>query len=492
MKIDAIDAVLLWAAGRQEAPPMEGRPDESALLALVDLHALTARLGHRLQGTPAPWASGSFREGLADLDLANRRQAAANLSAAAQITAIEEAGDPVMIKGLSTSLVTGLAHTLRCGDIDLVTRDGEAATNVLRRLDYQRSRAPFMHEVGEFTRGDTEVDLQSYFPVHSYTGLDRGALDPDAHPGVWVQPAYCPAVGSIDWAVLARHRLDHRLPDGGRVYIPRPELLAIVLCAHAFMNFINVWSISHREKPYVRLGELADLGDLTKDPRFDREVFARLVQDLNAADAVGWAAWAFESLIGPIDLPATYGAEHPRCLWWSWWANVPVAQGSWLRPDWYDMGQVTRTLGSNPVTLTGGRSGELDLNDRGALPRQLRLAQDAGAWPVSARFDDGGASITLTLPDRPVTPVERVRIDFGSVASEVTLTTVAPSCRTAGSHLTVDLGHDRGRRALRVCFDPCRVGASLLIGIAAAAADGQPTSGVLVPIDLRGSVAPAL
>jgi hypothetical protein len=492
MTADALEAVLLWAAGRQEAPPMEGRLDESALLELVDLHALTARLGHWLKGVPAPWVSAEFRAELADLDLANRRQAAANLSAAAQITAIEEAGDPVMIKGLSTTLVTGLAHTLRCGDIDLVCRDGEEATNVLLRLDYRRSRAPFMHEVGEFTRGDTEVDLQSYFPVHSYTGLDRGALEPDAHPGVWVQPAYCPSVRPIDWALLERHRLDHRLPGGGRVFIPRPELLAIVLCAHAFMNFTNAWSISHREKPYVRLGELADLGDLTRDPRFDRVVFARLVHDLNAGDAVGWAAWAFESLIGPIDLPPALGAEHPRCLWWSWWANVPVAQGSWLRPDWYDMGQVTRALGANRVTLTGGRSGELSLHDRGALPRQLRLAQDAGAWPVSARFDDGGGTITLTLPDRPVAPVERVRIDFGSVASEVTLTAEAPSCRVAGSHLEVDQSHDGGRRALRVRFDPRRVGASLLIGIAGAEADGQPTSGVLVPIDLQGSTSAAL
>lgn len=257
------------------------------------------------------------------------------------------------------------------------------------------------------------------------------------------------------------------------------------------MNFTNAWSISHREKPYVRLGELADLADLTADPRFDHDVFTELVRQLGAGDAVGWAAWALESLVGPVDLPRAEDARHPRCLWWSWWADVPVAEGAWLRPDWYDMAQVTSALGASPVTLIGGRSRDLGLDDLGALPRQLRLAPDPGPWPVSVRFDDGGSTITLALPERPATPVERVRVDFGSVASEVTVAGDAGSCRAAGSHLTVDQCHTGGRREVRVRFDPGRVGRSVLVGFAGADADGQHTSGVLVPIDLQGSTTAA-
>lgn len=489
MTAEDLEAVLVWAAGRQEPLRLEGPLDESALLKLIDQHALTARLIRRLHVAHAPWASAALRAELADQDLANRRHAARNLSAAAHISAIQKTGDAVMIKGLSTSLVTDLPHTLRCGDIDLICRDGEAATEVLLGLGYQRTRPPFMHEVGEFTRGAIEVDLQSYFPVPSYAGLDRDALDPDAHSGVWIQPAYRPTMRPVDWPLLDRHRLDHALPDGGQVSTPRPELLAIVLSAHAFMNFTNAWSISHREKPYVRLGELADLADLTADPRFDRDVFAELVHRLDAADAVEWAAWAFESLIGPIDLAGAGDGRYPRCLWWSWWADVPVAKGSWLRPNWYDMEQVTGALGANRVTLAGGRSRELALDDLRALPRQLRLAADPGAWWASVRFDDGGSTTTVTLPERPATPGQRVRVDFGSVASEVTIG--AETCRAAGSHVAVDLCNSGGSRELRVRFDAGRVGHSVLVGIAGTNADDEHTSGVLVPIDLRSSTTAA-
>jgi hypothetical protein len=150
------------------------------------------------------------------------------------------------------------------------------------------------------------------------------------------------------------------------------------------------------------------------------------------------------------------------------------------------MGQVTSALGANRVTFAGGRSGELALDDLGALPRQLRLATEPAAWSASVRFDDGGSTITVTLPERPATIGERVRVDFGSVAAEVTVAAETGSCRAAGSHLAVDLCHSGGRRELTVRFDAGQVGRSVLVGIAGTNADDEPTSGVLVPIDLQG------
>ena len=128
------------------------------------------------------------------------------------------------------------------------------------------------------------IDLHAHFPVHGYAGLDRDALDPAAHSGVWVQPGFRLSMRPIDWEMLNAHRVDCEVA-GGRVSVPRPELLAIILSAHGFMNFTNVWSISHRDKPYVRLGELADLRDLFTDVRFDPDLFARLVHDLDATSA---------------------------------------------------------------------------------------------------------------------------------------------------------------------------------------------------------------
>lgn len=477
-----VTTVLLWAAGSDRAPSDDARPDELDLLALVDMHALTARLVHRLESTAPSWATDRLRRGLAGLDDANRRKAEAHTAAAAEITAIEAVGNPVLVKGVSTNLATGLAYTLRCGDIDMVVPDAAAATDVVLGLGYERTREPFMHEVGEFTRGTTEIDLHAYFPVHSYTGMDPDILDAAAHPGVWVQPGFRLSMRPISWAMLDAYRVD-RAVAGGRVSVPGADLLAIILSAHGFMNFTNVWSISHREKPYVRLGELADLRDLVADARFCPDRFARLVHDLDATDAVEWASWAYETLIGPSPLPRTTRATYPRCLWWGWWANLPLATGSWLRPDWYDMAQVTRDLGANLVPLTGGQSALLRLDDAGALPRQLRLTQNAALGPVALRFSDGGSTVIVVLPERPAAHIERVRVDFGSVASECRLTGERPDWSATGSHLEADLATVDGHRELTLRFCD-KVGGHVLVGLADEDAEGRHPAGVLVPVAL--------
>jgi hypothetical protein len=274
------------------------------------------------------------------------------------------------------------------------------------------------------------------------------------------------------------------------VSVPDPALLAII-CAHGFMNFTNIWSISHREKPYVKLAELADLRDLTRHPWFDVDRFSELALALDATDAIEWAAQVSEELLGSSPLPGLRASRHdhsvPRCLWWSFWADVPVGRDSWPRPDWYDMRVVTERLGANSVILVDGVSEVLTLDDTQRLPRQLRLGS---AYPYSAvglLIEDGGEKITVFLPSRSPGGRERLRVDYGAAATECVITG-SQAWSAVGGHMDCRLAHLKDRRVLTLRFDPSFVRSQhILVGYTEEDAVGRPTASALVPMALDGA-----
>ena len=512
------DAVLRWAAGHPVPPPEDVVFDDDVLLDLVDRHAVSGRLLWRLDAAPPPvWLRPQLRRRLVELRDDTRALLTAHATAAAEITAeLGAPSEPVLVKGISTFLVTGAQHTIRCGDIDLVCPDGDRAVEVLTRLGYRRTRAPFMHEVGEFTRDRTEVDVHSYFPVHGYGDLRRLDLDPAGHPGVWTQPAHRASLRRIRHRDLFHDRIRRPVdgPPAGYVSAPDPCLLAIILCAHAFMNYTNIWSISHRAKPYIRLAELADLVDLARHEAFDRDRFVRMVQRFDAADAVRWAGWMSTTLLGWNPLPAVEGEPtadgFPRCLWWSFWARTPVRSASLLHPGWLDIAELFETLGTNVVALTNGPTVQLAIGADPAVPddqvirtrRQLcqESTQPPPAWTIDVTVArDGALIVAVGLPSRQVAAVERVRVDLGAVATEWSLMKGGPET-AVGGHVGCALGRDRsGRRRLELRYDADTIDGttrpanlrrpageiSMLVGVATGNAAGDTTTSVLVPVTVR-------
>jgi hypothetical protein len=501
------EAVLCWAAGRSAPPPYNLVLDDEVVLDLVDRHALSGRLLRRLDGAPLPlWMSSNLYRGLTGLYADAQKMLDLHAAATAEMAAeLGDPSEPVLVKGISTYLVTGEPHTIRCGDIDLVCADGDRLIEVLTRLGYRRTRDPFLHEAGEFTRGLTEVDLHSYFPVYSYAGLGRSDLNPADHDGIWHQHGYRMPLNRIGYQDLAQDRIRRSVGTTGQVSVPDPCLLAIILCAHAFMNFTNVWSISHRAKPYVRLAELADLHDLVRHEAFDRGRFLRLVQHFDATDAVQWTGWASTILTGGNVLPAPTSQPvpdtFPRCLWWSLWADIPVAPESLVRPWWLDLADFVPTLGDSVVDLVNGASGRLAVGAGGGLlpadpTTQLRRqVQQASAtpmppWTVEIGSAHGGLTVAVGLPPRQAAPIERVRVDFGRVATEWSLTAETGRTSITGDQVDCTLGRDEHGRRLELRYDTSSLGCSadrisLLVGIAEEDHAGSFTSTVLLPLTVR-------
>jgi hypothetical protein len=503
------EPVLCWAAGLDVAPPDDLAVDSEVLLDLVGRHALTGRLLRRVESTPLPtWMSLDLHHQLISQYVAGRALLESHAESASEIASeLRGEPEPVLVKGISTYLVTRQPHTVRCGDIDLVCADGERLIEVLTRLGYHRTRDPFMHEIGEFTRGQTEVDLHSYFPVHGYPGdLLTSDLDPARQNRVWHQPGHRMSMHRIEHQDLDRERLRRSAGRSGEVSVPDPCLLAIILCAHAFMNFTNVWSISHRAKPYVRLGELADLQDLASNPAFNRDRFLQLVQQFNASDAVRWAGWASTLLLGRNPLPSAAleptAESFPRCLWWSFWANTPVAPEVLVNPGWLDLGDLVPALRGSVVHLTDGATGRLDVNPATQLYRQFRLQSDAPipTWAVDVIVSDGGLTVAVGLPARSAAAIERVRVDLGSVATEWSLTSATGRQSVTGGHVSCRLGQGEQGRRLEIHYAGPSFGRSvgavragrigpdglsLLVGIADEDSAGIQTSSVLLPLTLR-------
>ncbi|MDX3025794.1 nucleotidyltransferase family protein [Streptomyces acidiscabies] len=448
----AVTQILRWTAGAP-AVPQDQDFDDRVLLGLIGQHALSGRLARRLPTGPA-WLRDRLGGPAAAMHADTLAHADAHIRAVDRIVAAlgEQQPPPVVVKGIATGLLTGDKHLLRCGDIDLVCADGGPLTETLTRLGYERTRPPFLHELGEFTREGVEIDVHAYVPVPGY-GAVRGAdLTPPQHAQTWYQPRRAPSMTPV------RHG---QLVDGavtvGPVTVPGPCLLAIVLCAHAFLNFTNMWSLSHRAKPYVKLGELADLHALVQHEDFDTTRFLALAEELDAGDAVSWAGWALNALLGrnPLPVPAATG-PFPRCLWWDFWARLPIDEEALLLPDWFD-----------PATVNPLLPGRTELDTGCPTP----------PWTVEVLRDGNLVTVIVGLPDSTDAAAERGRVDFGVIGTEWVL--ADGRLTAAGGHDTCDLLS--GRR-VRLRYRIPRTGGQMLVGVAEQDTSGALLSAVLLPV----------
>lgn len=446
------------------------------MLEHCDVHGVTARLESRLVAAAGPEDDAllrGLRQRMERLRSVARRHLATIESLRERLPDVPL----VMVKGMSTSLITGRPQTLRTGDIDLVILPEHAprVTAGLEALGHVRTRPPFMHEIGEFTaypRGaePVEVDLHAFYPVNRL----QLAVPPSADLAGGVRADL--AVTVLDATALARHREAAPSSDVAGA-LPDPEAAVLVLASHAYGNWTNLWSISHRRKAYVRLGELADLADLAEHPSFRRDRFEALVAASDGTTCVTWAAAACRRVLGRDPFPqlADSGTDADamlRCLWWDVWARVPGATPSWLAVDWLRMGALVRDLGalsrrgSSPdvrpasppggvTVLTGGRTVPADWH--------VQVTRRAGRLDVRVTFgaQDGG--------------VRRVRVDLGHTATEWSGAAVGRAGTWVGDPPLDVVEEGRGVRMSHAAPDAATY-LPVLVGMSTQTAAGQGTA----------------
>lgn len=503
--------VLRWLASASRPCPSEvdGDGSDDALVEAIDAHGLAGRFLRRLEAEPVPWATPQLRDAVADLQAETRRRVTGTIAALREITAaLGSQRPPVVIKGMATWQLTGRPETLRCGDLDIVVPDDLPLDQLLDDLGYERTSPPFLHSTGEYhsEERDVDVDLHAYFPVYAYSPDLRAAdLRPARHPGDWSQGAEVD-MQRLGYADLLATAHESRRPGQGGVVVPGPEVQALVLCSHAFMNFTNVWSISHRPKPYVRLCEIADLAPLAEHPSFDRDRFAALAERFGAEDCLEWVAWVSGSLLGEqaLAVPPRRGREtdesgrrFPRCLWWRFWADVPVEPEALLARPWLAMNELVAQLRPEVLSADRGRTRMHTTVPDGEGPRLRRVITLAGqAAPVRCRIGaarmDGGVRVTAEVERHRDADSERVRVDLGAPAVEwiheahgrATLVGDRAEVELAGRDGGYDVSFVFAREQLP---EPALRSdeLSLLVGVSEFAR-GSPLASVLVPLRVTG------
>lgn len=163
-------SILKWAAGSTEQINSKIKYDTGTLLNLVDLHGLTGKFLYRIQREKVSWATPELLYSLKKLQFSTLMKINRNVKALFRLgKKLPKEKEIILIKGISTYLLTNKEETLRFGDMDILTNDHHTVLKVLLYQGYKQTKAPFMHELGEYSKNGVEFDIHDYFPIYAYS-----------------------------------------------------------------------------------------------------------------------------------------------------------------------------------------------------------------------------------------------------------------------------------------------------------------------------------
>ncbi len=497
------NAILKWATGADFTLKSPLDFDESELYRLIELHNLSGRFLDRAERLQDNLFSSQFIDRVRELYTRTQFEVMRNISAVREINSALGANvDLIVIKGISSFVLSGEDRIIRAGDIDVLSSNSSALIDALLKLNFVQTRVPFLHELGEYSKNGVEVDVHDHFPVYSYgDSIVSVNLNPTDNTGKWQQFHETDRC-EITYETLAAHSFEGTIPATFGVRVADPNILAIIICSHAFMNYTNMWSISHREKAYIRLGELADLFDLAKHPCFKREKFAELTQKFDALDTVAWAVNFTRLLTGKNPLPdfdeliverALLSKRFPRCLWWNFWAVLNFETDDLIRDRWLSMDKVTDELGFNSICLTDGITpvyATVQHPETRPLERLLTQRDTPFSLRLQIISNTDKIRFHLSLPTDISTNLYRFRLDFGQTAGEISYAPGEQKPSVVGCEMQADVQLQEDGFEFTFTFETkylqkqlTRVDRfSILIGVALQTADGRLSDSILIPL----------
>ena len=322
--------------------------DENKLLELIKKHQIIGRIKQLIKDNKyEKYFSSSFLNNLENeykdsLDFANR-----NLLALKEINKKikEKEKLPIVIKGFSNYLINEDINSIRSGDIDLLPENIEIFIDLLKENGFKLTKIPFLHEAGEYTKQGVEIDIHKYFPIYRY---DESL----------------PHLKSVSlnefYTMPFKKMLKEELNDSAyfsekhKIKVIDPNFYILIICSHAFMNYTNIWSISHRDNTYTKIGELWDIFDLLKSANYSKEKFLSLVKKYNAYDCVSWTGKVLKAIFNYNPLSFIENKrknlhEYPKCLWWNFWINIENTPAELISENWYDYSLILDLIGTNQI-----------------------------------------------------------------------------------------------------------------------------------------------
>ncbi|GAB4462909.1 MAG: hypothetical protein OHK0029_30650 [Armatimonadaceae bacterium] len=320
--------LLRWGMRPETPPPALSAMDaseEKSLLALIGTHKLSGRFLEGVRRHRPKWASRSLLFSIYKQQEGARAQYRRHLAALHELTdeIAKSSQEPIItVKGFATHALTGSEKHLRfSGDLDLFHAQKEMLYEVALRLGYT-GEITGSHDWARLSRGGVNLDIMHNFPVPSYPNVIREAnvedLDPTRHPGVWRVPL--DGLGTektIEYADLLPDAVEGSTPETRKFLVPDAPMSAFIYCVHLFRHHIGGPCTCFL--PRIRLGELADVWDLTTASGFQMKRFLNIVEQFQGHEAVAFAGRFLLLMYGenPVALAADPLPERfPERLVW--------------------------------------------------------------------------------------------------------------------------------------------------------------------------------
>lgn len=393
--------ILKWAAGAKEDVTAIKEVDPEPLLVLLAAHNLISRFHHQCQREKPRWYTRALSIP------AYTKARAIESRARHQIAIVQEISEALsqdvlpllVIKGPAVFATTGERRHLRfSGDLDLLCPNSQCLWDTLVELGFRGERNDALdetkssaHEFGVLTRGDTTIEIHSYFPVARYPDEVRCAdFLPACHPERWVQALPVFLQSSIGFDLLVAHSIDGAEQDARHLRIPDPAASILILCAHEFRNFLH----SPFTGMTVRLSALADVYDLARDPRFDAGSLLTLMAEAGAEDSVCFVASLLQTYFGCQPLPVAVtpfeGRDFPQSLSYSGgWASVTEPNDILLMSG---SEVFVPALGANRVVAA-------EQEGKAPLPRLILKSPVVPNIELGARCDANGLHLSIAFLD---------------------------------------------------------------------------------------------
>lgn len=439
-------SILKWAAGAEIYINPNLKYDAKTLLNLIELHNLSGRFLKRLRFEKNGCATPQLMHGLKKLYADTQKIVGRNVMALNELQEMLPEQQVIVIKGISTYLLSDQKEVMRGGDIDILSNDPSNVIQTLIRLSYILTKAPFMHEIGEYSKNGVEFDIHEYFPVYSYSlQLRKANITSSSKSGIRIQNYYFTS-RRITFSDLKRDAHHGKKVPLDKIVVTDPNLLAIIICAHSFMNYTNMWSISHRKKVCLRLSEIADIFVLSKHPDFDVKKFLEYVQQYNAQDCVEWVASVSASLFGKNPLPVpvklkkgdTIPPERfPRCLWWNFWIGFPSRPDDLLFTDWMSIDRIIDHTDANSVIWnnikkSSGWYSPIPQSNSLLLKHYFSMGKRPIQVSLNFRYTKRSFVIEIQMKKTAKISIDRMRIDFGKYAMEWEFDNIERKVKTTG------------------------------------------------------------
>ena len=194
---------------------------------------------------------------------------------------------PIYIKGVYLYLLLDDPLYLKNGDIDLIVNEEKTFTGFLISKGYIQTKEPFLNEIGEFSKNGVELDLQKYFPVYSLL------LENNVQNII----VYKPKTQKIGYNDLLNNFIKVK-----NIHIPCLEMQLLIIISHSFLNYINMWSISYRERPCIQLCEFLVARKILLQTNFNYDTFQKILKKYSAEQVWNWFKKIMDTLfISPED-----------------------------------------------------------------------------------------------------------------------------------------------------------------------------------------------